>query len=185
MRKIYRFLGLVGDHQLVMNISKDAFIAQLKPHVGNDINSTLDIFSSSEIHYKGTVGYSGFYLRRKRGLFTKNRHYCKVTGTFREESDQLVIDMEINNIMNPPIIIFYSMFALFNLFALSSIFIGIISFDYARTINAIFMLFSSLTFSAIVAGIIYLFSTKTIQQMKYELENSFYSYLKNKHNSKD
>ncbi len=177
MEKVYRILGLVGDHRMKMDVSREIFIERLKAHVGVDTDSSLDIFSSSRIDYKGAVGQSGFYLRRRRGFFSNNRHYCKAIGTFGEEGNQLVIDIEINNI-TAPIIIAYSIFILANLFQVYGILSGILSLDYSRVVHSIAGLFSMLLFSAAMAGIISFFSTKTIQKMKYELENNFYTYIK-------
>jgi hypothetical protein len=177
MKNIYKYLGLIGDHQMKMDVSREIFIERLKAHVGVDTGSSLDIFASSHIDYKGAVGQSGFYLRRRRGFFSNNRHYCKAIGSFEEEGNQLVIDIEINNI-TAPIILVYSIVILADLFQVFGIFSGVLTLDYSRVVHSISGLFSMLLFSAIVAGIISFFSTKAIQKMKYELENNFYSYLK-------
>jgi hypothetical protein len=172
MKKVYRFLGLVGDHQMTMDVSKDIFIDRLKAHVGR----AMDIFSSGRTDYKGVVGQSRFYLRRERGLLTKTRHYCKAIGQFREEKNQLLIEIKIN----APIVFFYSIFIIGILFALFGILMGILTLNLDKVTNGFSFLFSITLFSALMATIVYFVSTKSIQKMKYELENNFYSYIKSK-----
>ena len=180
MKKVYRFLGLIENHQMVLDVSKNSFIELLRSHVGTDTNSSMDIFSSGNIDFKGSVGYGGFYLRKRRGFFDKSRPYCKAIGTFREENDKLIIDIEFNNI-SPPIIFVYAFFLLFDLISIFGIITNALSLNFTEAIHSLSNLVSVVVFSAIVAGITYFVSKRTIEKMKYLMESNFYNYLTKKY----
>ena len=178
LKKTYQFLGVSQKHEITLNISKDKFVEILKPYVGKDTSSSMDIFSSGDTNYKGIVGQSGFYLRRKRGFTTYSRHFCKAAGSFREENNQLIITIEFNN-FPPPVIIFHGLFLIFFSWAIIQIIIGIFSFSANNLQIGLNGIFSTSVFFAIISAIVRIYSLRTIQTMKYELENNFHNYTKN------
>lgn len=175
MKKLYLLLGLIENHQIRLDISLEKFVPILKTKVGNDSPSSLDIFSGSKCDYRGTVGLSGFYLRRTRGFMTNTRHFCKAFGTFREENNQLVIDLEFRNFPTP--VYFYLVLSAFFLFStVFTILSSLFTLNFEALGNWFFNLFAVGFFVAAIGYTIRSFSHRTIEQMKLEMENNFQEY---------
>ncbi len=178
LKTLYKIFGLVENHSLVLNVSKEQFITLLAPHVGHDGNSSMDIFAT-KTDYKGVVGQSGFYLRRRRGLWKHNRHFTKVIGTFREENNQLILDLEFKN-FPPPVWGFLFLIFFFGLGSVIIFLSALLSFNFDTISRAFFNVFYMVVLTVILGMIVRSFSTKTIQTMKFELENNFNAYLTRK-----
>ena len=179
MKKLYLLLGLVENHQIRLDVSKEKFVPVLKTKVGSDGSSSMDIFSGSNLEYRGAVGPTGFYLRRTRGFMTNTRHFCKAFGTFREENNQLVIDVEFRNFPTP--VYFYFVISAFFLgSAVISILGSIFTLNFENLGNWIFNLFSVGLVVAVVGFVIRSFSHQTIEKMKIEMENNFREYTMKK-----
>jgi hypothetical protein len=177
MNKIYRLLGLIVDHQILLEVTQDKFVQCLKSHVGTDMGSSLDIFSSGNTHYKGAVGIGGFYLRRKRGFIGGyNRHYCKAIGTFSEANNKLIINVEFNNVSFPNIILI-ALLSLMNLFAFFGIIAGLFKLDFQMVLDSFLNVLTMLLFTAIIAFVLQMVSKMNIEKMRREMESNFSGYI--------
>ncbi len=179
VKKFYMLLGILECHEIRTTISKEQFIELLRPHVGKDGASSMDIFSSDSTDYKGEVGHSGFYLRRKRGLFTNTRHFCKAIGSFREEQEGLIIEIEFRN-FPPPVYFYLGLGLVFGLFALIVFLMSVLSFNYDAIVTSFINIINVLVFFGLFGIVVRIVSSKTILKMKYELENNLQRCVGNK-----
>jgi hypothetical protein len=179
MKKLYLLLGLVENHQMQLAISKERFVSLLKIKVGSDQSSSFDVFSGGHYDYRGEVGLSGFYLRRLRGFMSNSRHFCKAFGTFREENNQLIIEVEFRNFPTP-VYFYFILSAFFLLSILLTILGSLFTFHFENLRPWIFNFFSVSILVTIVGFVIRNFSHQTIEKMKIEMENNFQEYLTQK-----
>lgn len=179
MKKLYLLLGLIEHHEIRLNITREIFISVLKTKVGSDSASSLDIFSGSKYEYRGAVGPSGFYLRRTRGFMTNNRHHCKAFGTFREENNPLLIDLEFRN-FPPPVYFYLVLVPFFLFFTVVNIVAAIFTLNTTNLGSWTYNLFTGGFFALAIGYVIRSFSHNTIRKMKFEMENNFQEYLTKK-----
>src|SRR5690606_11113648 len=100
MKKFLKRLRLIDHLETELKIRKDDFADLFRAHVDegstNHFSGVFEVFSSSSNQYKGTVGYEGFKIRRRRRLFDTNMNLAVATGSFFQKGETLVITTEIN-----------------------------------------------------------------------------------------
>ena len=119
MQDFLERIQLIVHKQIKLNIDKSEFIRKFQQNVdqGNigAFSGAFEAFSSSQNRYKGNITQNEFEMRRKREFFDRSSYLARVTGSFRQQNDQLVIDAKITG-FNNFLIIFYVFVTLFYIF---------------------------------------------------------------------
>ncbi|WP_046757250.1 hypothetical protein [Kordia jejudonensis] len=109
-------IQLIKHTQITLNIDKSEFISHFKANVDEGsigaFSSMFEAFSSSKNRYKGNISQNSFKIRRRREFFDRTSYLARVTGTFRQQNDQVVIDAKVNGFSNflIPLYIFITLF---------------------------------------------------------------------------
>ena len=177
MKELLKKLKLIDYLQIELIIQKNDFVNKLRNHVDEGstgvFSSPFEAFSSSKNEYKGQVGYDGFKIKRKRKFFDTNMNLAVASGTYRQNSEKLIIETEING--------FSGMMIPFYLFALVfySIFIGAFFMaDNIKGNGAGFALPFIFIHAAFMFGLPYFMMRRSTKRMKHELEREFYYMTK-------
>ncbi|MDQ6531576.1 hypothetical protein [Flavobacterium sp. LHD-85] len=173
MTDFLRKIHLVKDISIQLPVSKIDFIQKFRSHVDESDLSFVpfEVFQSSRNEYKGNISNNYFELKKRRKLFDTNYSFAKVTGTFKEDNNQLNINAEINGFRK---IMFFvlGVVLLFYLIALfSSIFIP--SDNSPPFIFFPFLLFHMF----VMLGIPYFVIRRSVKRMIYDIERDLHYWV--------
>ncbi|TXE02275.1 hypothetical protein [Algoriphagus aquimarinus] len=160
-----------------IEIQKNEFVSNFKKHVDEGdtgiFSDTFDIFSSSKNEYKGHVGYDGFKIKRRRKFFDTNMNLAVARGTYRQKSEKLVIETEING-FSGMMIPFYLLGLVFY-----TIFIGVLFMaDNIEGNEAGFALPFIFIHAVFMFGLPYFMMRRSTKRMMHDLEREFYYMTK-------
>ena len=159
-----------------IEIQKNDFVSKFKQNVDEEstglFSSFFEAFSSSINEYKGQVGYDGFKIKRKRKFIDTNMNIAVASGTYRQNSEKLIIETEINGFSKKMIpfylfiLIFYSIL-IGTFLKTDSIGRGVGFPSPFMVIHAAFMFYLP-----------YLMMRRSTKRMRHELEREFYYMTK-------
>lgn len=178
MKEFLKKIKLIDILTLELDSTKSEFISRFKPHVDEgDIgifSSFFEVFSSSKNEYKGTVGYDGFKIRKRKKFFDTNKQLTIITGKYRQNHDKLIIEAEVNGF--PPIIMLFYLF----LVVFFIIFISImLSFKGSESMNKAIMIPMFLLYMLAMLGLPYIFMRRSVKKTMHSFERELF-YIANK-----
>nr|WP_321224230.1 hypothetical protein [uncultured Psychroserpens sp.] len=172
MNKFLRKIKLIDDFNVELNISKAEFYSRLRDQVDEStlglFSDVGDLFSSSKKEYKGIVNYDGFKLKRKRRFFDTKMNMATLNGTYRQISDKLIIESNINGFAN--VMIFVFIFALL----FYSVFIAAFIFGYMGHEAPFFVIPFISIHALFMFGLPYFIMRRSVKRFKYDIEREFH-----------
>jgi len=158
-------------------IQKDDFVSKFRGHVDDGstgmFSGSFDMVSSSKNEYRGHVGPEGFKIKRKKRLFDVNGNIAIASGSYRQDGEKLIIDMEVNGytgIMIP-----------FCVFIIGSYLMFIVMFFIGGSLGEgipVFTLPFVLLHTALMLGIPYFMMRSSVRELKHDLEREFFYMTK-------
>jgi hypothetical protein len=178
MKEFLKRLKLIDHLTTELQISKSDFVKKLKEHVDEGDTgvflSAFEVFSSSKKEYKGTIGYEGFKIRKRRKLFEMNMTSAIAEGKFNQRDELLNIETEING--------FHRMYILFYAFGIVFYPVFILSVAFAENTGTASVMLTVIPFllvhGAFMFGMPYFFMRRSTKRMKYDLEREFFYMTK-------
>lgn len=173
MQDFLERIQLIKKTQIKLNVDKSEFVKNFKQHVdeGNigAFSSAFEMFSSSKNRYKGNITQNSFEIRRRREFFDKTSYLARVTGTFRQQNDHVIVDAKVNGFSNflIPFYIIITVFYVFFLFMFTSGFQG-------NGIPIVFILFHAL----LMYTIPYFVMRKRVKNTTVDLEKELFYMMK-------
>lgn len=167
-------LKIIDYTSFKIEANKTEFGEKLKKVVdkeGNFFSTMFEAFSSSSNVFKGTVGFDKFELKHKQKIFDNTALLSKAKGTFRQERENIIFDVEINGWSNY-MIIFIGFIAIFYLIAIPTI---------AFTDNSAmsFIILPALLLHGIfMLGIPFFLIRKSVKNLKTNIEKEFFYIAK-------
>jgi len=124
MEDFLKKIQLIQHKQIKLPIDKTAFLKAFKENVDEGeigvFSGMFEAFSSSKNKFKGKISHSDFELRRRHVLFQRNQMFARVKGTFRQQADHVIVDLNING-FSKMMIPFYIFAILFYVYFISII----------------------------------------------------------------
>jgi len=173
MDTIFKKIGLSDNLRIELPISISDFVNTLSSNVDSPQWDFFDVFSSSRNRYKGSVKLNSFELKQKRRLFDTNVNWARVSGSFRQEGEKVIVDIGING---------------FRLMMIPFFILGIVI--YGITVVAIIgegdagagILPFLLIHALFMFGIPYFIMKRSVRSAKYDIERDIYFLMKDKLN---
>jgi len=101
MEDFLRKIKLVDTMSTQLSVTTPEFVTAFRKDIEeSDIDAffsgTFEVFSASKKIYKGQIDSRGFYIRKRKKLFNKNRVNINAKGSFVNNLNGLVINTEFN-----------------------------------------------------------------------------------------
>ncbi|MEM8584815.1 MAG: hypothetical protein AAGF87_11125 [Bacteroidota bacterium] len=177
LRPTFEKLGLIDYMTMTLEVDKLDFIKKLRKQVDESslgvFSDVGDAFSSSKNEFKGEVDHEGFQIKRKRKFFDTNFNFAVAKGQFRQEREQLAIDIELDAV-NKQMQIFYIFIIVFYL-----AFFGVILTLGRDSSMPLIVLPFMLLHAGMMFGIPFFIMRRSVRRMKYELERELF-FIANK-----
>jgi len=175
METYLRKYGLIDNITVTVKTDKQTFARRLAKNVdpGNlgAFSGAFEAWESSNNDYKGQVTNDGFTIRRRKTFFQSQGFSMPiVSGTFKEDRDELVIDAEIKSHTKylVPILVFGLLFYV--------VFISVFSLTVAGDENKMLLIVIPfiLLHMCMMIGLPYLFMKRSVSRTKRDLERDFF-----------
>jgi pilus assembly protein TadC len=172
MEDFLRKIHLVQDISIQLPISKIDFIQKFRNNVDESDLSFVpfEVFESSKNEYKGNILNNSFEFKKRRKFFNNNYSFAKVTGTFKEDHNLLIVNAEING-FKKRMLLFLGIMILFYL-------ISIFSSIFLPGENPPFIFFPFLLFHmSLMIGIPYFVIRRSVKRMVYDVERDLHYWV--------
>ena len=179
MREFLSRIGLIENFTLELFIDRSDFAKILSANVDASQLGVFDLFSKSRNAYKGTVNYDSFELMRKRKFFESRVSFVKMKGTFRQKSEKLIVETELNafHVMMLPLI---AVILLVYGFTLIAVFTGAIPDSEQGSFVPIWMIPFILLHAALMFGVPYYMLRRGMRTVKYNFERDLFFMMRDK-----
>lgn len=171
-------IKLIDYMTIELDTDKTTFVSKLTKYVDkSDINwfsDSFDAFSSSKNDYKGQVTLNGFVIKKRKRMFDRNLWLAIARGSFRQNGDKLLIDIELNGVLKTIIVVLAMM--IFFYIGFIAVFITSDNSDFHFP-AAGFIVFI-VVHAAMMIGIPYWGMRSSIARLKSELERDLFYYSK-------
>jgi len=170
MNDFLRKIHLVKDISIQLPVSKIDFIQKFRNHVDeSDLGFVpFEALQSSRNEYKGNISNNYFELKKRRKLFDTNYSFAKVSGTFKEDNNQLNISAEINGFRKRMLVFLGIALLFYSIFLFSSIFLS------ENNAITFFILPFLLFHMSLMLGIPYFIVRRSVKRMIYDLERELH-----------
>jgi len=172
MNNFLRQIGLITDLTLQLPVERADFEKALRLHLDKPQADFLDIFSSSDKLYKGTVTHDSFEIRRRRRFFDGSMSFVRTKGQFTQKSDKLIIDLELNAfhpLMMPFVVLALGIYLWIAVFTFTSEGAGA---------SQPWIPFFILIHAAVMFGIPYIIMRRRLKLTRYEIERDLFFMIK-------
>lgn len=166
-------IHLILHKQIRLPIDKSEFIKKFKQNVDEGsvgaFSGIFEAFSASKNRYKGNITQNTFEMRKKRTFFDRTGYLVRISGSLKQQNDQLIIDAEIKG-FNNFLILFYIIVTLFYIF-FTFMFIS----SFTETHFPIIFVFIH---AVLVYSIPYFFTRKGIQNTAIDFERELFFIIR-------
>lgn len=173
MQDFLERIQLIKNTQIKLDVDKSEFIRNFKQHIDEGsigaFSSAFEVFSSSKNRYKGNITQNTFEIRRRRELFDRTSYLARVTGTFRQQNDHVVVNAKVNGFSNF-LIPFYVVITIFYIMFIS---VAITGFGESA-IPAVFIIFHAFLMYAIP----YFVMRKRVKNTATDLEKELFYMMR-------